>query len=605
MFKIIRNSFRDFKESYIKYLFFALLFLFLTSFLFVPLTSYIFNRMLMMISSGSLLNAEVYRIGVTTPGIIGMLLISLVAVVALFIEFGVMIVIAQKRYFQKNILVAEAFITTVRKLPTLLGFGFFQLLLLLLITIPFFDLSTLPALIDFNLPIFLTTAYYEATWMSLLFYFFIVLIVLYIVIKSIFTLHYIIVEGKSIWKAMFASFRTTKQNKLTIIFNLCMLNILFFLAFFLFTSLLSFIPSLIDTRFIGNFVQSYLLTFTSYMTIIFSLLLIPINVIIVTRLFYRFKWSQGEIVEDQLHVYGNKYLVSFENKITKFFTRKKVTVASVIMIYITSMFFLNYTVNDNIVYLKWNVQVAAHRGDLHAAPENSMSAISAAIEGGADAVEFDIMLTKDGEIILNHDYDLQRVAGIPTRVSEMTYEEIREIDIGRLFSDRFIGERIPTLDDVFEEIQEENVTIIVDVKVNDHTRREEFAKKIVASIEEFELIDTAYVQAFDNAILREIRSLNSDIKIGQILFMAAGNLEGLDVDFYTIRQTMLSERFIRNARRQNRGVWVWTVNIERNMREVLKYDIDGIITDYPEKALNLIGINFTVADETESGPDNP
>jgi glycerophosphoryl diester phosphodiesterase len=71
---------------------------------------------------------------------------------------------------------------------------------------------------------------------------------------------------------------------------------------------------------------------------------------------------------------------------------------------------------------------------------------------------------------------------------------------------------------------------------------------------------------------------------------SAGNVSSLDVDFYTISQNMLSDRFIDQAHRLDREVWVWTVNIERNMREVLKYDVDGIITDFPERLQMLVGV---------------
>ncbi|MCD8508475.1 MAG: hypothetical protein LRY73_00210 [Bacillus sp. (in: Bacteria)] len=270
-----------------------------------------------------------------------------------------------------------------------------------------------------------------------------------------------------------------------------------------------------------------------------------------------------------------------------------------LVFYVVGMFLVNYTINDNIVYLKWNVQVAAHRGDVQNAPENSMSAILSAIEKGVDAVEFDVMLTQDGEIILNHDTTLQRVAGIPTRVDEMTYAEISKVDIGYRFSEEFIGERIPTLDEVLEEVKDENVNLIVDIKVLDPSRNAELAKGVVELIEKHEVEEKAYVQAFEYDVLQEVRKLNPDIKIGLILFLSAGNLAQLDLDFYTVRQTMLSERFVENARRLDREVWVWTVNIERNMREVMKYDIDGIITSYPDRLQQVIGIEFVQDDEEE------
>ncbi|MBU9712810.1 glycerophosphodiester phosphodiesterase family protein [Evansella tamaricis] len=592
MFEIIRNSLKDFRFSYKKYLSFALIYMLLTSFLFVPIISFLFNRMLLIIGSGSLLNADVYRIGLSPEGLVGMLVISLLAVVILFIEFGVMIVIAQKQFFNKNILVSEALITTLRSLPKLLGFGIFQLIILSFLMVPFMDLTGLPALFDINFTIFITDQYYGASYLLLFIYILVFLAAIFVLLRLIFTLHFIFIEGNTIWQGMKSSWRMAKSNKLKIIFNIILLNIILFLTGFLFVTVLSYIPVFTEAFFLGDVIKSYLLTFSSYMMIIFSLLLIPVNTIIITRLFFRFKKNQGDILEDNVKIYGSKNITAFENRVTRFFTKRKYTLVAVVLIYITSMFLINFTVNDNIVYLKWNVQVAAHRGDLHSAPENSLSSIRAAIDKRVDVVEIDVMLTKDGVVVLNHDSDLQRVAGVPRDIIDMTYEETQEVDIGRLFSDEFIGERIPTLDEALVEMKEENVKVLVDIKVEDTSRNREFAEKIVDLIEYHDMVEVSYVQAFNNQILQEVRELNDDIKLGQILYIAAGNLSGLDVDFYTIRQTMLSDRFIENAKRQNREVWVWTVNRERHIREVLKYDIDGIITDYPERVQSMLGIEF-------------
>lgn len=571
----------------------------LTSFLFVPLISYIFNRMLRAMGTGSLLNAEVYRIGLTVPGLVGLILISFVGVVVLYIEFGVMITIAQKTYFRKSVLVSDAIVTTVKKLPSLLGFSIFQLLFIFILIIPFIDLLGLPPLFDINLPIILTDIYYGASDFSLFLYLLLLFIAVSIFIRLLFTMHFIFIDEKTVWQGMKASFQLTKGNKLKIIVKLVLANLVIFSFGFLLMSILSFIPAITDGTWVGALIKDHLLTFSSYTMILFSLFLIPINIVILTRSFYWFRKEQGEKIEDHLPVEHDNKLTLLESRIIYFFKKRRLSLVSLLVLYVAGMFLVNYTINDNIVYLKWNVQVAAHRGDVQNAPENSMSAIWSAIEKGVDAVEFDVMMTEDGEIILNHDTTLQRVAGIPTRVDEMTYAEISKVDIGYRFSEEFIGERIPTLDQVLEEVREENVNLIVDIKVLDSSKNAELARGIVELIEKHEVEEKAYVQAFDYNVLQEVRNLNPDIKIGQILYLAAGNLSQLDVDFYTVRQTMLSDRFVENARRLDREIWVWTVNLERHMREVLKYDIDGIITSYPDRLQQVIGIDFAQEDEEE------
>lgn len=590
MNEIVKNSLSDFRVSYKKYLFFGLLYMLFTSFLFVPLISFIFDRMLRILGNGSLLNSDVYKIGLSTTGLIGMLVIGFLAVIVIFIELGVMIIIAQQRYFGRGILVTNALITTIMKLPKLLGFGFLQLVFFSLLVVPFIDFSFYMALLDFNLPIYVTNWFYGSSHSVIALYLFWIVVAIYFFIRLIFTLHFFFTNKKNVWESIKCSWLLTKYNKLKIIYHLCLVNIGVFLLWFLIVDLLSYLPKVTKLMMLGDFINNYLITISSYMTIIFSLLFIPINIIIVTRLKYRFLENRGEVIEDQLKVYGNWSLISLERRLIHFFKKRKYTLRTVILLTLTAVFVLNYTLNSNFVYLKWNVQVAAHRGDSAYAPENSLSGIRSAVEKGVDAVEIDVMLTKDGVVILNHDPTFQRVAGNPNKVKDMNYEEIADIDIGLLFSGEFVGEKVPTLAQVFEEIRQYPVKLIIDLKPSDTSG--ELATKVVELIEDYEMEEVVYVQAFDYRSLQLIRKKNSNIKIGQILFLYVGDLSRLDVDFYTIRQTMLSERFITNARKQNREVWVWTVNIDRNIKEVLKYNIDGIITDYPSRVQSAIGIDF-------------
>src|SRR5262249_28283883 len=91
------------------------------------------------------------------------------------------------------------------------------------------------------------------------------------------------------------------------------------------------------------------------------------------------------------------------------------------------------------------VQVTAHRGHSRAAPENTLAAVRRAIESGADYAEVDVQLTADGVAVLLHDRDLKRVAGDPRRIDEVTFGEVRTLDVGGWFDPSFAGERVPAL----------------------------------------------------------------------------------------------------------------------------------------------------------------
>ncbi|WP_256200807.1 glycerophosphodiester phosphodiesterase family protein [Virgibacillus halodenitrificans] len=559
------------------------------SILFAPFLSYIFNRMLTVIDDGSLLNSEVFSLGLSISGIMGTLFVSFFAVAFLFVEFGVLIILAEKSYFNKQVYISEAFLTAVKKLPRLLGFGFIPLVFLLLLFIPFIDASTLPPLFDVNITIFLTDLLYESLIAKVV-YFSLFLGMGYLFVRWIFALHYIFIENKSIWQALRSSWNCTKKNKIRVVWYVLFVNILIFLAGFVLMNAVSELTTIIDSKVIGDFIGNYLLTFASYFTMLMSLVFIPVNLLVLTRLFYEFQERKGVQIKDSLKLGRSSYLLQVEKKVGRFLSRRKSFFISATVVVLSLLFAINYVVNDSLVYLKWDVEIASHRGDLKHAPENSMSSIRSAIRKGVDAVEVDVAMTKDGVIVLSHDLDLKRVAGVSDKISNLTYEEIKQIDIGRLYGEEFIGERIPTLDEVLKVMQENDTKLIIDLKSAEPGRG--FAEKIVELVEKNDSDHLAYVQSFSYELLQDIRKRNETIKIGQILFLSAGNLSKLDVDFYTIRESMLTERFIERAKKQNREVWVWTVNIKRNMKEVLKYDIDGIITDYPERAQRVLEIGL-------------
>ncbi len=589
MLTLLKNSWSDFKESYLQYILFEFIYSLFASILFAPFLSYIFNRILTVIDDGSLLNSEVFSLGLSISGIMGTLFVSFFAVAFLFVEFGVLIILAEKSYFNKQVYISEAFLTAVKKLPRLLGFGFIPLVFILLLFIPFIDASTLPPLFDVNITIFLTDLLYESLIAKVV-YFSLFLGMGYLFVRWIFALHYIFIENKSIWQALRCSWNCTKKNKIRVVWYVLFVNILIFLAGFVLMNAVSELTTIIDSKVIGDFIGNYLLTFASYFTMLMSLVFIPVNLLVLTRLFYQFQERKGVQIKDSLKLGRSNHLLQVEKKVGRFLSRRKSFFISTTVVVLSLLFAINYVVNDSLVYLKWDVEIASHRGDLKHAPENSMSSIRSAIRKGVDAVEVDVAMTKDGVIVLSHDLDLKRVAGVSDKISNLTYEEIKQIDIGRLYGEEFIGERIPTLDEVLKVMQENDTKLIIDLKSAEPGRG--FAEKIVKLVEKNDSDHLAYVQSFSYELLQDIRKRNETIKIGQILFLSAGNLSKLDVDFYTIRESMLTERFIERAKKQNREVWVWTVNIKRNMKEVLKYDIDGIITDYPERAQRVLEIGL-------------
>lgn len=593
MLQLFGRSIRDFRASYKKHLLFEYLFMLLTSFVFVPIMSYMFNRIIRMVGSGFVLNDEVYKVGLSYTGIIGLIAISLAAVIVLFIEFGVIITIAQKNYFGKEVLISDAVVTTLRKTPKIFGFGIIQLLFFLLFLVPFIDSPLSSSFYAFfNVPIFFNTRILDTSVSRLALYAIAFLAAVYTILRWIFVLHYIIIEGKSIRAAIKSSLSLTKGKRLSIFVNLFLLNTFIVSLGFVTLSSVAYFPSWLDINVLKAISDHHSLTITTVLTYMFTLLLVPVNIIFLTRLFYHFNQKRGVLPEDMLRIYRSRWVGRLEERVGAIFkhkTNKRVLYSMIVTVYLVLALLVSYAASDNLVYVKWNVLLSSHRGDTREAPENSLRAVRAAIENGVDAVEIDAQLTKDGVVVLHHDYNLRRMAGLQMRVKDLTFDELTMVNIGSRLNKTVEPERIPMLAEALYEAKGK-AKLIIDLK--SYGPGEELAGKVVELIEDFDMVEECYIQSLDRESLKQVRQLNPEIKIGQIVYFAIGDLSLLDVDYYTVEQAILTPQLIERAHKNGREVWVWTVNSERNLKEVLKYDIDGIITDYPARAQNMVELNL-------------
>jgi glycerophosphoryl diester phosphodiesterase len=232
------------------------------------------------------------------------------------------------------------------------------------------------------------------------------------------------------------------------------------------------------------------------------------------------------------------------------------------------------------------VRATAHRGHSRVAPENTLSAIRKAIESGADYVEVDVHQTADGVIVLLHDRDLKRVAALSRRLDELTFDEVRKLDVGRWFDPAFAGERIPTLEEVIK-LCRGRIKMNIELKVFGPNRR--LAEDVARLIREQEFVDECLVTSLDYEALREVKRHNPRLRTGLIVAHALGDISRLEVDAVSVRADFLSEEVLAAARRHGKEVHVWTVNNARQMTELMKRGVDNIITSDLELLLRVRG----------------
>lgn len=229
--------------------------------------------------------------------------------------------------------------------------------------------------------------------------------------------------------------------------------------------------------------------------------------------------------------------------------------------------------------------VIGHRGAAGRAPENTLASVAAALEDGADIVEIDVQETADGQVIVVHDADLMRVGGHPTKIWDGSFDELRAVDIGGWFADEFTGQRVPTLEEVLELCRGR---ARVDIELKDYGHDERLEERVADIVERTGMTDQVILMSLSVSMARRMKALRPSWTVGLLTAKAVGDLTRADADFLAVHTGIASTAFIRRAHRAGREVYVWTVNDQLNMSRMLTRGVDGIITDHPAQAREVL-----------------
>lgn len=236
--------------------------------------------------------------------------------------------------------------------------------------------------------------------------------------------------------------------------------------------------------------------------------------------------------------------------------------------------------------------VIAHRGAARRAPENTLASFRLAADLGADAVELDARLTADGEVVVLHDKLLDRTTNGSGPVSQRTRHEVQALDAGAMFSPDFAGERIPTLDQVFEAV---GGRLLINVELKNYDSAFDRLVATVAScVRAHGLQRRVLLSCFSPISLWTAHLVAPEIPRALLLY--AGQPRWMRAVFPRIafcqahhpQDSMTDMRLLESLRRGGRRVNVWTVNSQGRMRELLAFGCDGLITDVPEVARKAI-----------------
>ena len=230
--------------------------------------------------------------------------------------------------------------------------------------------------------------------------------------------------------------------------------------------------------------------------------------------------------------------------------------------------------------------VTAHRGGTLRAPENTAAAIREAIEVGAQYAEIDVQTSQDGVIVVTHDRDFSRLAGVARNVRDLTWEEIRAIPVGGRAAPEFHDERTPTLDAVLEAARG-HIRLNVELKYYGDDQPT-LAARAIDAVRAANMADQVIFQSLEYAALQEARRLAPDIPVGYLFSVNARAPQRLEVDFLSVTGGRIDARFIADAHGRGQEVHVWTVDNPADMERITDLGVDNIITNQPAEALRLV-----------------
>lgn len=231
----------------------------------------------------------------------------------------------------------------------------------------------------------------------------------------------------------------------------------------------------------------------------------------------------------------------------------------------------------------------AHRGESYDAPENTITAINLAWLQNADAVEIDIHLTKDNEIVVIHDSNTKRTSGVSSVVKFRSLEELKKLDVGSSKGEKWINERIPVLQEVLKIIPPEK-SIFIEIKCgielfdalknvletsalnNSQIKLIGFDLRVMSSLKKsFPLYDVYWCKRIDKEKI--ILTQQGWDKI--ITAVKENNLDGLNLSY----SGCLNKRIVEIIKSNDIKLFVWTINDPQKVNKLISYGVDGIMSD--------------------------
>ena len=503
-------------------------------------------------------------------------LLVLIVAFFMFIEFSILTFtiygqLTEKQYSFRSIL-ANAWTKT----KNLAGFQTLFFIFYFLITIPTINLGVKSVLAkNLFIPKFISSEIMK-TNSGLIVWGLIMIVFAYLNLRLIFTLPLTAVGDENILDSIKRSWELTKTGKRKLVLTILLFEIIYLLIAAVLTGIITYICIYFDND--GNNPIIQTLFFSSISGIIFFLGVIS-KVTVITSLI--------TVLIDHNEI--SEKLVNNLNE-NKKKSRLVVTFTTVIIVVAVLMNGFNMYGNG----VNKNIETIAHRGYVSKGVENSIEALEGAAEVGADYVEFDIILTKDNKFVVMHDYNLKRLAGLNKRVQDMNFDEV----VGLTIKQGDFTSKIPSLEEFVNKAKELNMNLVIELKPHG-AEPSNYIDILIGEIKRLKLENYKFM-SLNSKVMEELETKLPNLETGYVIPLQFGNFHHSNVDFFVIEDFSYRDRLVEQARKENKQVFVWTINNPALITKYLQSPADGIITDEPELVKdekNILENNYSYYDK--------
>lgn len=235
-------------------------------------------------------------------------------------------------------------------------------------------------------------------------------------------------------------------------------------------------------------------------------------------------------------------------------------------------------------------KIFAHRGASAYAPENTLEAFALAMEQGADGIELDVQLTKDGEVVVIHDEIIDRVSDRKGFVKDYTLAELKTFTFDN-HMEEYHDARIPTLEEVLELVKPGTMEVNIELKTGIFWYPD-IEKKVYEIVQKAGMHSRVIYSSFNHYSIQKLRRLDpsvqtaylySDVMLDVEKYAKNTGVDALHPAVYHLKMADFMEKYKESGLK----VRVWTVDDEEDMREFIRNDIEAVITNCPDKAIRV------------------